>query len=220
MTAYEILGVPPGASDDEIKRAYRKLAMEYHPDRNDSPDAQNKIKQVNEAYATLSNPAKKNEHDAQMHWNNRPNQHVNPFEQFFRDGPLRGFDDFFSNVYGGNPSARRPFNRHQAVVRTETSISLEEVIRGTRKKFSVNGIDYEINIPPGVVEGEVLRAVLDDEIELHLRINFLDHKRRKQLTEEHLARLRINVKNADQKVEELSGGQRQAVAIARATATA
>ena len=48
--------------------------------------------------------------------------------------------------------------------------------------------------------------------------NFLDHKKRKQLTEEHLAKLKINVKSADQKVEELSGGQRQAVAIARATA--
>ena len=49
-------------------------------------------------------------------------------------------------------------------------------------------------------------------------LNFLDHKKRKQLTEEHLAKLKINVKSADQKVEELSGGQRQAVAIARATA--
>ena len=48
--------------------------------------------------------------------------------------------------------------------------------------------------------------------------NFLDHKKRKQLTEEHLAKLKINVKSADQKVEELSGGQRQAIAIARATA--
>ena len=56
---YEVLGVERGASDAELKKAYRRLAMKYHPDRNKAPDAEEKFKEIAEAYAVLSDPKKR-----------------------------------------------------------------------------------------------------------------------------------------------------------------
>ena len=58
MNAYEMLGVSPTANDDEIKKAYRRLALEYHPDRNNTPEAESKFKSVSEAYAVLCDKQK------------------------------------------------------------------------------------------------------------------------------------------------------------------
>jgi molecular chaperone DnaJ len=60
---YEVLGVPRDASTEEIKRAFRRLAMKYHPDRNRSPDAEARFKEINEAYAVLSDPEKRAQYD-------------------------------------------------------------------------------------------------------------------------------------------------------------
>ena len=60
---YEVLGISKGASDDEIKKAYRKLAKQYHPDVNKAPDAEAKFKEINEAYEVLSDPQKKATYD-------------------------------------------------------------------------------------------------------------------------------------------------------------
>ena len=60
---YEVLGVPKDASKDDIKRTYRKLAMQYHPDRNKSPEAEEKFKEISEAYAVLSDDEKRSQYD-------------------------------------------------------------------------------------------------------------------------------------------------------------
>lgn len=86
---YEVLGVKKGASPDEIKQAYRRLALQYHPDRNKSKEAEEKFKEINEAYAVLSNPEKRKQYDAYG-----PDQ----FNQRFSEEDIfRGFD--FQNIF-------------------------------------------------------------------------------------------------------------------------
>ena len=94
---YEVLGVSKGASDDEIKRAYRKLAKKYHPDLNKEPDAADKFKEVNEAYELLSDPQKRQNYDQFGFAGNDPNG----FGGFSGASGFGGFDDIFSSFFGG-----------------------------------------------------------------------------------------------------------------------
>ena len=93
---YEVLGVSKGATDDEIKRAYRKLAKKYHPDLNKEPDAAEKFKEVNEAYEILSDPTKRQNYDQFGFAGNDPNGFGG-----FQQGDFSGFDDIFSSFFGG-----------------------------------------------------------------------------------------------------------------------
>lgn len=115
---YQIIGVDKNASSKEIKEAYRKLAFKYHPDRNkENPEASEKMKHVNEAYAVLSNPAKRREYDAlrqqfgssaYSHFRKNYSEHdifsgsdINHiFEDMARAFGFRSFDDIFRESYG------------------------------------------------------------------------------------------------------------------------
>ena len=99
-TFYSILGVAETASKDEIKKAYRKLSLQWHPDRNrGSVEANSKFQKISEAYETLSNDAKKEEYD------NRNNNHFSRMNSMGGNGdmPFTNVDDFFSNFFGGMP---------------------------------------------------------------------------------------------------------------------
>jgi DnaJ-class molecular chaperone len=76
---YEILGVPKTANESEIKKAYRTLSLKYHPDRNSSEDAASKIREINDAYETLSDPAKKQQYDSPMQFGNMAGGHGEDF---------------------------------------------------------------------------------------------------------------------------------------------
>src|SRR3989338_3519030 len=109
---YKTLGVEKGASKDEIKKAYRKLAMEHHPDRNpDNPEAANKFKDISEAYAVLSDDQKRTKYDqfgdAGFHQKYSQEDIFRNFD--FRDifGDIFGGGDPFESFFGGGSSRRR-----------------------------------------------------------------------------------------------------------------
>ena len=109
---YKILGVPKTATEKEIKKAYRKLAVQYHPDKNPgNKEAEEKFKECAEAYDVLSDPQKKKQYDTYGTVGNRGASNVNP-NDIFRDFASRfggfGFDDLFGNAWGGQAQHRRP----------------------------------------------------------------------------------------------------------------
>lgn len=136
---YETLGVARSAGDDEIKKAYRKLAMKYHPDRNpDNKEAEEKFKEIQKAYDTLSDPQKKAAYDQYGHA---------AFEQgmgggaggFGGFGGAQGFDfsDIFSQMFGGAGGGGRQPNYQGADLQVGVEITLEEAAQGIKKRINI-----------------------------------------------------------------------------------
>lgn len=135
---YEVLGLSKGASDDEIKKAYRRLAKQYHPDMNPGDKvAEGKFKEVNEAYDVLSDPDKKAKYDQYGHAAFDPSSG-------FGGGAGGGFgfdgfdiSDIFSSFFGGTSSGRRPNGPVRGDdVRLRIALSFEEAVFGCKKEIS------------------------------------------------------------------------------------
>ncbi len=195
---YSILGVSKGASDDEIKKAYRKLAMQYHPDRNaGDSSAEEKFKEVSEAYAVLGDKKKRSQYDQ---FGSKGFQQKFSQEDIFRDFDinevLRGFGFGGKNPFQNQGSGfSNPFPQERSSQRepqipplkTELSVNFEEAALGSQRTISIarNGVHEETNvkIPSGITHGKVLRlrgkghtaSTGNRRGDLHLRINALSH---------------------------------------------
>jgi len=141
---YEVLGVSKNASKDEIKDAYRKLAMQYHPDRNKAADAEDKFKEISEAYAVLSDDQKRRQYDTLGHagfdqrYTSEDIFRGADFETILRDIGF-GFGDLFRTFFGGGFGGggfRQRSNRGQDLG-YELEITLEEAAKGTEKEIVV-----------------------------------------------------------------------------------
>jgi DnaJ-class molecular chaperone len=173
---YEVLGVSKSASADEIKRAYRKLALEWHPDRNKSAGANEKFKEINEAYEVLSDPKKKQTYDQFGHaafqagtggfggqgnpfggaYRQGPftytySTSANPFEGMDFSDPFDIFEQFFGGGFGRAQGARQRRDVYQI------SIDFMEAMKGVTKKIHIpkgsaggGSIEKTIKIPAGV----------------------------------------------------------------------
>jgi DnaJ-class molecular chaperone len=164
---YDVLGVSKTASAAELKSAYRKLALEWHPDRNKSAEAETKFKEINEAYQVLSDPQKKTKYDQFGHSAFDPSAGSgqggpfrysystsggNPFEGFegFTD-PFEIFEQFFGG--GANPfGQRRPAKPHYSL-----RIPFMTAVKGGSETVSIDGKKHTIKIPAGADTGTHLR---------------------------------------------------------------
>jgi curved DNA-binding protein len=176
---YKILGVARSASADEIKSAYRKLAMQYHPDRNPGDtQAENRFKEINEAYQVLSDAQKRTRYDqlgdsyfqAQQNgqsdnfdwsrWTSGQGaQEVNLNDLFGGEGG--SFSDFFNSIFGGTnvgQSVRNRTSRRSPAMQQPVTISLKEAFNGTTRTLQVGKRRVEVRIPAGARTGTKIRV--------------------------------------------------------------
>jgi curved DNA-binding protein len=185
---YAILGVPKNASQDEVKKAFKKLARKFHPDVNKDPGAEDKFKEINEAYTVLSDAEKRKFYDTygsdvgRGGWQGPPPQggfggfqgNVGDFSDFFQQlfnlggrgsGGFGGFEDLF----GGSRQVRRGTD-----LEAELPLSLEEAYHGGEKTVSVGSERLSVKIPAGVRDGQKIRLAgkgrAGGDLYLHLRV--------------------------------------------------
>jgi DnaJ-class molecular chaperone len=198
MDHYSTLGVDRNASPEDIKRAYRKLASQHHPDKGGDKA---KFQDIQAAYDTLSNPDKKSQYD-------------NPMPQgFHHQGNMpHGFEDVFAHMFGnGNPFGdvfgRRPQPQpvRNRTLNLQTQISLEDAFHGKDMIATIqlpSGRDQilEIKIPAGVADGTTLRlaGMGDDSIgnmprgDIHLSVHVMPHHEYQRQGDDLVKSLKIN----------------------------
>ncbi|MGI2336786.1 MAG: molecular chaperone DnaJ [Dehalogenimonas sp.] len=138
---YEVLGIARGASEDEIKKAFRKLAFQYHPDRNKEADAEAKFKEINEAYSVLSDADKRAGYDRFGHAgaNGGPFGGGGGFEDFGFGGG--GLGEIFETFFGGMGGMGRQAPRRGTDLNYRISITLEEASTGIEREINIQRVE-------------------------------------------------------------------------------
>ena len=200
---YQTLGVSRDASAEEIRKAYRKLAMKYHPDRNPGDkQAEERFKEINEAYQVLNDPQKRAHYDrvgsAYSNWQQRgaPSGGFD-WSQFARSAPggtrveygdlndLFGgeggglFSEFFRTIFGGGGmGATGTTSRANPAYQQQVEISLEDAFNGITLKIQVDGKRKQVRIPPGVRTGSKVRVAGagPNGTDLYLIVQVKEHK--------------------------------------------
>lgn len=177
---YKILGVDKSATQDDIKKAYRKQARKHHPDLNPGDkEAEKKFKELNEANEVLSNPENRSKYDKYgENWKHgeeyekAQQQQQRQYQQQSYNGGYSGadfgegedFSDFFQNMFGGSGSGFGKSSRGRASgkfkgqdVKAELSLNLRDAAKTHPQTFEINGKKVRITIPAGVYDGQQIK---------------------------------------------------------------
>lgn len=198
---YKTLGVDKNASQDEIKKAYRSLARKYHPDTNkQDKNAENKFKDISEAYEVLGDADKRKKYDTlgssynrfrqtggrneDFNWNDwvsqktqysgrRPSTKSRNFGDIFDSGDL---SDFFKKVFGGGANPGQSSGFHYPPKRgddfiSEVELTFDEAFKGASKIILVNKEKIEINFRKGITDGQILKITGKGNPGLHGGVN-------------------------------------------------
>ncbi|WP_187900380.1 DnaJ C-terminal domain-containing protein [Helicobacter pylori] len=166
---YQTLNVSENASQDEIKKSYRRLARQYHPDLNKTKEAEEKFKEINAAYEILSDEEKRRQYD-QFGDNMFGGQN---FSDFARSrGPSEDLDDILSSIFGKGGFSQRFSQNSQGFsgfnfsnfapenldITAALNVSVLDTLLGNKKQVSINNETFSLKIPIGVEEGEKIRV--------------------------------------------------------------
>jgi curved DNA-binding protein len=169
---YEVLGVAKDASADDIKKSFRKLAVKYHPDRNQGDSAaEEKFKEINEAYAVLSDPEKRKKYDTfgstdfHQQYSQEDIFRNFDFSGTFKDMGMGGGEDIFSRLFGGtfrrSSTGFRRGPQRGSDLSLEVSVAFREAAMGAERlvAFRRNGVreELKVKIPAGVDNGSRIR---------------------------------------------------------------
>ncbi len=166
---YKVLGVERSATQDQIKKAYRKLAVKYHPDKNPGDKAaEEKFKEISEAYQVLGNEDSRKKYDELgANWKQYENMGYGGqgfqgfggqgFEGFGGSGFSDFFDMFFGGFGGGRSRTRTRAMKGQDLTAT-IDMTLREAYAGSQRMFNIGGDTIKISIKPGVKDGQTLRV--------------------------------------------------------------
>ena len=169
---YKVLGIAKTATADEIKKAYRKMARQYHPDTNpNDAGAHKKFQQINEANEVLSDPEKRKKYDKygkdwqhgeayeqhrrqQQQYSQQFGGGGGGFEGFENEG---GFSDFFASMFGGGGGRRSASRGRGQDINANFQMNLSSAFKTHQQTINVNGKNIRITIPAGVEDGQVIK---------------------------------------------------------------
>lgn len=165
---YKILGVDRSASDEDIKKAYRKLARKLHPDLNpNDKDAKQKFQQINEANEVLSDPEKRKKYDKYgSDWRNaeqfEQQRQARQQSQYSNEGDYFGdgggdYSSFFESMFGGGGGRRQQTKFRGQDYNAELKIGLTEAMQTHQQTLTVNGKNIRITIPAGIENGQTIK---------------------------------------------------------------